>query len=682
MAVYQSKTPVALKLWLWFGAYWSCAGWVLSALHALNPVGYGVALVAGGIGIAIFRRSLFDAAHPALSWRKAKRRFRRLFPFCFLFLAGLAILGGVLFHPANPDALTQRMPRVLNWLAESRWHWTTSTPATFNTRACGFEWLLAPMLALLRTDRWIFLYNALSYLLMPGLVFGVLTHLQVGRRVAWYWMWLAPTGYCFLMQAGSICNDGLGAVYSLAAIDLALRARKQFSYSQLWLSALALALATGTKTSNLPLCLPWLLAAWPALKALLQRPLATFAVACVAIGASFVPTAVLNYYYCHDWTGAAYELTSDQAHASPPVAVIGNALNLAAQNLAPPIFPAAAWWNSHAYNWIPQRLLASMEQTFEAGGAHLQLPEIQFEVAAGLGCGITILALLSWLAGWWYNRASGSRNNRVPARGLLLVRVSFLLCVLVYMVKLTMSTSGRIIAPYYCLVLPTFLLGCGQRIVVRQLWWRFCSLAVFALALVMIVINPPRPLWPGKTVLASLSASHPDSRPLRLGCMVYEAYADRWDALAPVRNYFPESEKNVGLISFITTTTLETSLWRPFGSRRIHWFRPEASTADIAAKGIRYVIIGTDPAADKATMDKTHEWLEQWLAEHQAKLLAAVPVRLVATREPARWYVTELPSLKPATIVAKSSSAPAHNAARTADFSVDARIGPLLHGSD
>jgi len=49
-----------------------------------------------------------------------------------------------------------------------------ATPATFNTRACGFEWLLAPMLALLRTDRWIFIYNAVSFLLMPGLVFGVL----------------------------------------------------------------------------------------------------------------------------------------------------------------------------------------------------------------------------------------------------------------------------------------------------------------------------------------------------------------------------------------------------------------------------------------------------------------------------------------------------------------------------
>jgi len=40
-------------------------------------------------------------------------------------------------------------------------------------------------------------------------------------------MWLVPTGYCFLLQAGSISNDLFGAVFAMAAVDFALRARQE-----------------------------------------------------------------------------------------------------------------------------------------------------------------------------------------------------------------------------------------------------------------------------------------------------------------------------------------------------------------------------------------------------------------------------------------------------------------------
>ena len=56
-----------------------------------------------------------------------------------------------------------------------------------------------------------------GYLFFPGLVFSVLTRLGVSRRVAWHWMWLAPTGYCFVQQAGSIGNDAFGAMLAPAA---------------------------------------------------------------------------------------------------------------------------------------------------------------------------------------------------------------------------------------------------------------------------------------------------------------------------------------------------------------------------------------------------------------------------------------------------------------------------------
>jgi hypothetical protein len=69
-------------------------------------------------------------------------------------------------------------------------------------------------------------------------------------------MWLLPTGYCYLLQAGSISNDMFGTVYALAAVDFALRARKSGRVSEVCLSVLSAALLTGARASNLPLLLP------------------------------------------------------------------------------------------------------------------------------------------------------------------------------------------------------------------------------------------------------------------------------------------------------------------------------------------------------------------------------------------------------------------------------------------
>src|SRR6185312_9470520 len=49
----------------------------------------------------------------------------------------------------------------------------------------------------------------------------------VRPRVAWHWMWIVPTGYCFLLQAGGIANDAFPTVDGLAMMDFALRAREK-----------------------------------------------------------------------------------------------------------------------------------------------------------------------------------------------------------------------------------------------------------------------------------------------------------------------------------------------------------------------------------------------------------------------------------------------------------------------
>ena len=249
--------PALLTAWILFCAFCNCVGWLLSAFHQLNATGYTVAFGLGVVVVLVFRKKVFPAAGASSQIRKLMRRFRRPFPFAFLVLAMLAFAGGALYAPNNYDALAYRTPRVLHWLAEGRWHWIHTEFQRLNTRAPAFEWLSAPWIALLRTDRFLFLINIISFLLLPGLVFSVFHRLGVCGRVAWHWMWLVPTGYCFVLQAGSIGNDLFAAPLVLAALAFGLRAQKGKRHMDLWLSILAAALFTGVKANTLPLLLAW-----------------------------------------------------------------------------------------------------------------------------------------------------------------------------------------------------------------------------------------------------------------------------------------------------------------------------------------------------------------------------------------------------------------------------------------
>ena len=64
---------------------------------------------------------------------------------CLIF-AVLVFLGGVLYAPTNHTGLSYRTPRVLHWLSEGHWHWIHTPSYRMNDRACGFEWLSAPLL--------------------------------------------------------------------------------------------------------------------------------------------------------------------------------------------------------------------------------------------------------------------------------------------------------------------------------------------------------------------------------------------------------------------------------------------------------------------------------------------------------------------------------------------------------
>ena len=627
------KMPLPIAGWIVLCAFLNCAGWALSAVHLLNLTGYLSVLAAGLIIFAVWwkrAKGVKTAGMGGFAPLKLVRRFRRPFSLAFLILAALAFIGGAIHAPANYDGLAYRTPRVLNWLAEGRWHWIHTTFERLNVRAAGFEWVTAPMILFTRTDRCLFLINIICFLLLPGLIFSLFTRLGVRPKAAWYWMWLLPSGYGFLLQAGSIGNDLFGAVLAIAALDFALRARTSGRVGDLWLSALAAALVTGGKTSNLPMLLPWFVAALPSVRLLAQKPVASVAVILAAAASSFLPMAVANQRNCGDWTGQAAEKTQF-LKSMPVLHVTQNAALLAVQNLAPPVFPMANAWNHLMEKVTPPARQATLDLVFERMGAHLAVGEMQIEEDAGLGMGVTLM-LLATMAGTFLVKSSRLRASESSASRFYryAVLVSAWCPLLAFMAVSGASTPARLVLPFYAPLLPLCLMRQSGDWIRRNWWWKAAGMGVFALAAVMVIITPARPLWPAQSILSRLK--NPAAQRAEA---VYSVYSERPEAFAPARERLPADAGTVGIIAFDYP---ETSLWKPFFTRRIKHVIPTDTAEEMAGRGIRYVLISSETLG--AHYGTT---VEEWLKKTHAEIVWTMELRLRASREANEWTLAKLP---------------------------------------
>ena len=611
-----------VRIWIIASALAGAAGWILSALGELNRTGY-VFFAGFSLMIFILTRQEWLRDGTAISADRIKARFSRLQPMIFVGLAGLVFLGGALYPPSNYDGLTYRLPRVLHWLADGQWHWIHTANSRMNDRSCGFEWLMAPVILATQSDRLLFLINFLPFLLLPGLVFSVFTRLGVNRRVAWHWMWLLPTGYNFLLQAGSLGNDAFAAIYALAAVDFALRAAGSRRMTDVWLSLLAAALLTGAKPGNLPLLLPWAIVFFPLVPRLFSRPVASLAVALLALFSSFAPTAVLNQIHCGDWSGLVLENIGIEVK-NPLVGIGGNAVMLLTSNFAPTFFPLAGWWNNHILGFLPDTISALLKTNFDP--YFYRLGEIPTEEMAGLGFGLSMLLAATLLAP---RRLPGVFRH--PRRLLL---ASPYAALLVFFAKSGMMTLARLVAAYYPLLLPAVLCGAAPAALVRRRWWRGAALAVMALAVPVVILTPARPLWPVRTVLEKMEAAGMDFPFAQRIKDVYLTYGNRSDPLAQARAALPDDCEVVGFMGSQDDT--EISFWRPFGHRRVKHILPTDSLADIRARHIEYAVVGA------LRLEHLHQSLPAWLKQHHATLIASVPGTMTVSMGPRLWHVVRI----------------------------------------
>ena len=633
----------SLIVWIWFCAGLNLAGWGLSAVKELNAGGYIVVLLIGVAVFFIWRQfgpgiTLPDGRGSVARFRKWFRRFKRPFPLGFLILSVMAFVGGAIYAPTNYDGLAYRLPRVLHWLAADQWQWIHTGFPRVNNRGSGIEWVSAPLMAIFKTDRLLFLTNFIPFLFLPGLTFAVLSRLGVRRRVAWCWMWIAPSGYCFLLQAASISNDAFGAPFALAAIFFALRARESGRACDVFNSILSAALTSGVKTSNLPLLLPCALAILPSLKILFRRPIATIAVCVLAGFASFLPNAIANQHYCHDWSGRSME--GDQTHGSLAIRLGVNTAYLCFVNLLPPVFPEANQWNSFVQRVIPPHLMNKLRESFtEPGAPEFLAAQMQVEEDAGFGFGATLLLAMSAIAAAVSRRGSFFQFRFDSMDGLFETGLVLSPWVVTFALlsQSEVSPIGRILAPYYILMLPLLLRCPGHEQLVKKIWWRVSAFFVFVLAAGLLIVSPGRPLFPVGALLARLEAGHSNSKLASRIEEVYSVYRDRNHAFAPALADLPPGTKTLG---FITYDDPETSLWQPYGSRRIVYVKPSDTADGLKSQGVQYILARSDLFNLQFPGYFPH--VDDWAKKMDAELIQKIPLNLRAGTGPVEWYLFRL----------------------------------------
>jgi hypothetical protein len=417
----------------------------------------------------------------------------------------------------------------------------------------------------------------------------------------------------------------------MAALDLGFRANATGRVAWLGLSAVAMMLATGSKLSNLFLLIPWIAVVRDWWMPLLKKPLAAVAIFAVALPVSVLPISLINQTRCGDWTGAVLEFSRPSGSAA--VRLPWNVLLLTAQNVVPPVFPLAKAWDGAVDRVVPAGWKPVIRENFEEGGARLFVPELQVEEHAGIGLGVILLVLVPWavrvFGGW-----RGGGGKRLEPEALLLGVIPFL-ALAALMAKANLTTFARIAAPYYLPLLPLLLLPAFWGRAVRAGWWRAGALAAAGVAAALLVVSPARPLWPTEAVLGKAGGGSLVQR----ARSVYGVYAGRNDALAPIREALPPGTARVAMV---TMDDLETSLWKPFGSRRVIHLVPGEDAARVRERGVRWVVL-----RESALTQFFGETVASWVERMRGRVVRTFSITSKVQVGPEAWHLIELVDAAP-----------------------------------
>jgi hypothetical protein len=395
---------------------------------------------------------------------------------------------------------------------------------------------------------------------------------------------------------------------------------------------------TSGKAFNLLLGLPWIIAAGPALWLYLKRPVLTAVTIAAAAASSLLPTAVLNYKYCGDWTGQKAEHLVVLGSPAPAFHIEVNSALLLLQNFEPPIFPLSAQWEDFVKRTVSPALSNRLHEGWEPGAAKLEIVEMQMEEGAGLGVGVSVLVVITLVYRWRFrDRRDISRGDRIAGLFAVkwLVPLGAWAGTLVFMAQTGLSCPARYLLPFYPLLIGPVLAGNGALSqMLRRNWWRWLGIAVFAVAGVLTILTPPRPLWPALTICKALGADQSTRPMVRRAWDVYSVYADRADAFGPAIAILPRDANPLGMV---TSDDPEGALWQPFGSRRIEHLCKEDGPEYLRARNIKYVLASSYVVTHIDEMSQ-----DAFLKKYNAELVQPVTLFLRAHYGHVEWWLVKV----------------------------------------
>ena len=598
-------SPFSWRLWLVVSSWASLTGWCLGLTGHLDKKCYTWALsfLTGFLILAFFKQSLccLTLTSPFrprfLLWRRGASRpqsFLFCLPLLFVLVSLLSLLGGILYTPSNYDALSYRIPRLLHWFDAGRWHWITTPKSRQNFSSPGFDWLAAPLLVFFKTDRLFFIINWISFLLLPSLVFRTFRLAGISPKTCWWWMWLLPLGYGYVLQSGSIGNDAFATVYALASVSFVLSADRKESFSDFGWALLSVALLTGTKGSNLPLALPWFVAMLLRYRVWISNIPKLLPWTAIALMISFVPTAVLNHKYTGSWTGDSTNQTK-VALTNPPAGLLGNSLMLGYYSMQPPLLFSPSKTNNLISSLVPAELKGWLLERFPR--FELKMGEMPMEESAGLGLGLT-----ACLALWIFK----GRRSPVPLTILqeqpwFFLGTAGLISLLFFMAKMGSESTARLLLPYYpfLLLLPLGFYRSPKQ-PIPKIRWAFLFFASWVI--VPLILSPARPLFPVQKLLAFMGDSPRFARVRQ----VYQAYMQRGTCWDPILTILPPNIKTLGF--FCHEDDLEAPLWKPFGLRKI----VSTDEKDITVSGLPHAEAWLSRRPIAEFLKANPKWHLQW----------------------------------------------------------------------
>jgi hypothetical protein len=170
----------------------------------------------------------------------------------------------------------------------------------------------------------------------------------------------------------------------------------------------------------------------------------------------------------------------------------------------------------------------------------------------------------------------------------------------------------------------------AQKHLLRFCGWRILIVLAALSVLPAVVLSPARPLWPAQTISGRLARQHPDSPALQRLAAVYSAYARRNDALAPLRDRLPGGARKVGFVA--DTDDSDYSLWRPFGRRIVVSLRDDNHPSVNLPGDVEWIVVKR-----RIWPEASNVPLEEWAAQHQAKIVLSVPIVTVVAWGEETW---------------------------------------------